>query len=77
MSISIILPSYKEYDNLKIILPELENELNSFISDYEILVIDTIEAMDETPTLCKKCHGAIDIVLLLAIIFLILSLIVI
>ena len=36
MSISIILPSYKEYDNLKIILPELLNELDSFLSDYEI-----------------------------------------
>ena len=54
MSISIILPSYKEYDNLKIILPELLNELDSFLSDYEILVIDTIESMDETPLLCSK-----------------------
>lgn len=54
MSISIILPSYKEYDNLKIILPELLNELDSFLSDYEILVIDTIESMDDTPVLCSK-----------------------
>lgn len=54
MSISIILPSYKEYDNLKIILPELVNELNSFISDYEILIVDTTEPMDKTESLCYE-----------------------
>ena len=57
MSISIILPSYKEYDNLKIILPELVNELNSFISDYEILIVDTTEPMDRTEILCNEYNS--------------------
>ncbi|KLI21938.1 hypothetical protein SU46_01090 [Brachyspira hyodysenteriae] len=54
MSISIILPSYQEYKNLEIILPTLEYELGSFISNYEVLVVDTMMSMDETPILCSK-----------------------
>ena len=50
--ISIILPSYKEYDNLKILLPDIEKELQDI--DFEVLVIDTMESLDNTKELCKE-----------------------
>lgn len=50
--ISIILPAYKEYDNLKILLPNIEKELCDI--DFEVLVIDTIESLDDTKELCKE-----------------------
>lgn len=50
--ISIILPSYKEYDNLKILLPNIEKELTDI--DFEVLVIDTMESLDDTKELCKE-----------------------
>lgn len=50
--ISIILPAYKEYDNLKILLPNIEKELTDI--DFEVLVIDTMESLDDTKELCKE-----------------------
>lgn len=50
--ISIILPSYKEYDNLKILLPDIEKELSDI--DFEVLVIDAMESLDNTKELCKE-----------------------
>ena len=50
--ISIIMPSYKEYDNLKILLPNIEKELCDI--NFEVLVIDTMESLDDTKELCKK-----------------------
>ena len=50
--ISIILPSYKEYDNLKILLPNIEKELTDI--DFEVLVIDAMENLDDTKELCKE-----------------------
>lgn len=52
--ISIILPSYKEYDNLKILLPNIKKELMGI--DFEVLVIDTMESLDDTKELCKEYH---------------------
>jgi dolichol-phosphate mannosyltransferase len=41
MSISIILPTYNEAENLKILIPEILNELNQLcINEFEILVVD-------------------------------------
>lgn len=50
--ISIIMPSYKEYDNLKILLPNIEKELCDI--NFEVLVIDTMESLDDTKELCKE-----------------------
>lgn len=50
--ISIILPSYKEYDNLKILLPAIEKELYDI--NFEVLIIDTTESLDDTKELCKE-----------------------
>lgn len=54
MKISVILPSYQESENLKKILPKMHFALTQTGEDYEILVVDTEEAMDETEAICQS-----------------------
>lgn len=49
--ISVVLPAYKEEENLKNILPRLKECLKD--KDYEIIVVDTIEPMDHTKEVCE------------------------
>jgi len=54
--LSIILPAYKEAENLEILLPQLHDTLSN-VSDprsYEILVIDTMSPMDNTQEVCNQ-----------------------
>jgi dolichol-phosphate mannosyltransferase len=52
MLLSIIIPSYLEGDNLKEVLPQLIEAVQSFAEPFEILVIDTENPMDHTPEVC-------------------------
>jgi dolichol-phosphate mannosyltransferase len=52
ITLSIIIPSYLEEENLRLILPRLKNELTAIGDPFEILVIDTIQAMDNTINVC-------------------------
>lgn len=54
MEISVILPAYKEAENLKMLLPKMKEQLNCLGVEYEILAIDTIKAMDDTKEVCDK-----------------------
>lgn len=54
ISISIIIPSYLEEENLRIIIPRLKNEMQKLGDDYEILIVDTMCAMDYTEDVCKN-----------------------
>lgn len=56
MDISIILPAYKEAENLKNILPKIEKAFKKTFLTYEILVIDTMEKMDDTEIICNRNH---------------------
>lgn len=58
MGISVLLLAYKEAENLKILLPQIKNELDRLNEEYEILVIDAEQTMDNTPLVCSE-HGAI------------------
>lgn len=54
MSVSIILPTFNEEENLKFLIPELISELEKIeMVDYEILVIDD-NSTDKTLDLVKK-----------------------
>ena len=54
MSISIILPTFNEEENLKFLIPELVGELaNINLIDYEIIVVDD-NSTDKTIDLVKK-----------------------
>lgn len=53
--LSIIIPSYLEEENLRILLPRLNNVLLSLPKiSFVILVIDTMEPMDNTKQVCQE-----------------------
>lgn len=52
MSVSVVLPSYQEAENLKNILPRINEALKDI--EYEILVVDTMEPMDDTEKICRE-----------------------
>ena len=47
-----MLPSYKEAENLKKVLPNIHSNVSQLKIEYEVLVIDTIEKMDDTENVC-------------------------
>jgi dolichol-phosphate mannosyltransferase len=51
--LSIILPSYLEAENLRLLLPRLKTTIRSITTHYEILVIDTQVPLDETKEVCE------------------------
>ncbi len=53
MNISVIMPSFNEEENLRILLPELNSILASIGSDYEIMVIDAKNSCDNSEDVCK------------------------
>ena len=57
MGISLVLLAYKEADNLRILLPEIIENLKKCKLTYEILVIDTQKPMDDTEQVCAQ-YGA-------------------
>ena len=56
MIISVILPAYQEAENLKNILPLLNETLQSMQISYEIIVVDSMNFLDETEEVCKQNH---------------------
>ncbi len=56
--ISVIIPSYQEAENLKNILPLLKDGLSSIGAPFEILCVDTMEAMDDTEDVCASCGAS-------------------
>lgn len=56
MDISIVLPAYKESENLKSILPMIKSSFEKTHLVYEILVIDTMNKMDDTEEVCSSNH---------------------
>lgn len=55
--LSIIIPAYLEEENLRIILPRLSNALREISDNWEILVMDTMKAMDGARKVCEE-NGA-------------------
>ncbi len=57
MGISAVLLAYKEAENLKLLLPQINEQLQKIGESYEIIVVDTEKALDETPAVCLR-YGA-------------------
>jgi dolichol-phosphate mannosyltransferase len=55
---SIVIPAYLEEENLRILLPRLVDAMRSLERGFEIIVVDTVESMDDTKALCAAV-GAI------------------
>ena len=54
MDLSIVLPCYQEAENLELLIPRIIQTLQALNITFEIIVVDTEEAMDETPAISKK-----------------------
>lgn len=52
ITLSVVIPAYKEAENLKVLLPKLHEALVGI--DYDINIIDTMEALDDTETVCRQ-----------------------
>lgn len=52
--LSVIIPSYLEEENLRLILPRLAAVLNDLGASHEILVVDRTRAHDATEEVCVK-----------------------
>lgn len=53
MGISALLLAYEETENLRWLLPELKQQLDGIGEDYEILVVDTKQPLDDTRDVCR------------------------
>ena len=52
MKLSVVIPAYKEAENLSVILPQLQDTLKDI--DFDINIIDTMEPMDNTKEVCQQ-----------------------
>lgn len=52
--LSVVIPAYLEEENLRLLLPRISMVLRSMNIQYEILVIDTCEPMDQTSNVCAQ-----------------------
>lgn len=51
--LGVVIPAYLEEENLKVILPNIVSVLKKINIDFEVLVIDTEEAKDNTKKICE------------------------
>ena len=56
-SISATLLAYKEAENLRILLPDVKKQLEAIVDDFEIIVVDSKEPLDNTREICES-NGA-------------------
>ena len=52
MTLSVVIPAYREADNLSIILPHLQEALKGV--DFDIHIIDTTNSMDGSEEICRQ-----------------------
>ena len=60
VELSIFIPSYLEGENLALMLPQIKDAAAALTPNFEILVIDTQEDMDNTGDHCRT-YGAIHV----------------
>ena len=54
MAISAVLLAYKEAENLKVLLPQIKEQLNMTGEEYELVIIDTQQPLDNTEQVCRE-----------------------
>lgn len=55
--LSVVIPAYLEAESLDLLLPAIAAAIQGFCSHFEILVIDTMEPLDNTAEICAR-HSA-------------------
>lgn len=54
LELSVTIAAYREAENLKVMLPSIQQAAAALTLHYEILVIDTEQAMDDTASICAQ-----------------------
>lgn len=54
MSISVVLLAYKEAENLKVLLPQIKEKVEAIGENYEMIIVDTAQPLDNTPEVCEQ-----------------------
>lgn len=54
LKLSVILPSYQEGENLKLLLPGLKRAAAAVSPAYEVIVVDTCQPKDDTAKVCRE-----------------------
>lgn len=54
VELSIVIPAYREEENLTLLLPELVSVVKKLNITTEVLVVDTMEMLDETSRICLE-----------------------
>lgn len=54
MNLSIVIPSYEEGENLKILLPQIVRVCRGLGISFEIFIVDTQIPRDQTPNICRS-----------------------
>jgi dolichol-phosphate mannosyltransferase len=52
--LTIVLPAYKEAECLRDLLPRLKQAADTLTADYEILVVDAQQPVDDTRSVCER-----------------------
>lgn len=54
LDLSIVIPSYAEADNLKLLIPQLKSVVKNMGVNAELVIVDTMNPIDDTPTVCRR-----------------------
>lgn len=52
--LTVVLPSYLEEENLRLLLPRIKEHCQHLTPNFEILIVDTMTPMDATAEVCKE-----------------------
>jgi dolichol-phosphate mannosyltransferase len=53
VDLTVLLPAYREAESLRQFLPALKKQLAELTADYQILVVDAGEKIDDTEEVCR------------------------
>ena len=57
IALSVVIPAYLEEENLRLLLPRVHESVRPLGVPYEVVVIDTMTAMDHTELACKAADA--------------------
>ena len=53
MTLNVMMPCYKEADNLRNIIPQIVETLKEIEVDSQLIIVDTMEPLDGTEDICN------------------------
>lgn len=52
--ISVVLLAYREADNLRVLIPQIKEALDSISAEYDLMIIDSAQPLDDTAAVCAQ-----------------------